>query len=113
VRITDYNLLYTGSLLTQIALFVNRALHGVRQALPHSPRKRLYISQMVGETLSLNKSSVPHQKRSSSLPEDVTQTVIDFYHQDGISRQAPGMRDVHKSKCEVTGKKFEIQNVRV
>jgi hypothetical protein len=51
---------------------------------------------VVGETLSLNKPCGSRQKRSLSLSEDVKQTVIDFFHQYGISRQAPGMRDVHK-----------------
>jgi hypothetical protein len=61
--------------------------------LPHSPHKRQYVKQKVVQVLSGK-----HVKRYSSRgPPKISPTVItavqNFYNDDAISRQAPGMRE--------------------
>jgi hypothetical protein len=79
---------------------VNRVLTDINKSIPHSPRKRAYVKNVVGERL-LGTSTSADKSRASPLPVDVLEKVEKFYLCDEISQMFPGQRDFIKinSQC--------------
>ncbi|KAJ8891658.1 hypothetical protein PR048_004186 [Dryococelus australis] len=74
----------------------------VRKTLPHSPGKKTAII-----SVNLVFNSTPQNTRTGprKLTEDCIQSVLNFYHNDEISRQAPGKTDVKSVKDPNMGKR--------
>ena len=81
----------------------------VKQALPHSPRKRrAVISKLAKSADGTSPSSTNvHKTGNKQLPE----STVNFFLLDSISQQAPGWKDYVSLRSE--GKKMKLQKCHI
>ncbi|KAJ8870433.1 hypothetical protein PR048_029455 [Dryococelus australis] len=92
---------------------LRKAVKTARKTLPHSPgKKTAVLKQLIKENFKDNIcqslfNSTPQSTRTGprKLTEDCIESVLNFYHNNEISRQAPGKADVKSVKDPNTGKR--------
>lgn len=90
---------------------MGKAVKRVKERLPNSPRKLLFVAEKIAALAGnqlLTSPTFHHAKRG--LTQDTKNIIKQFYLQDDISRQQPGMKDVRRVKDKVTGKKRTVIN---
>lgn len=90
---------------------LGKAVKRVKKTLPISPGKKVAVlKQLINENFDKNVCQSLFNLTQSrtgprKLTEECRQTVLDFFHNDEISRQAPGKADVKSVKDPRTGKR--------
>lgn len=94
---------------------LGKAVNRVKRLLPCSPsKKKAVVKRLIDETFGpsiSNKLDLPLSKPHYEISEEVQNLVIEFYHKDSISRQAPGKRDC-KSMRDPKTKLKEKRQIR-
>ena len=78
---------------------LGKAISRVKQRLPRSPSKQRAIVHHLASSMGVNllPSSSPSKRETSSankVSQETVDKVVAFYNSDGVSRAAPGVRDV-------------------
>ena len=80
----------------------------MKQALPHSPKRRAVISKLAKSADGISPNRInAHKTGNKQLPESTIKCVQDFFLIDSISRQASGQKDYVSVRSE--GKKMKLQ----
>ena len=73
---------------------LGKALKRAHHSLPSSPRKKLFVVGKIVKSMGLDVSDSPtSSKCSSTITEETTSLVNDFYNNNDKSWQAPGRKD--------------------
>lgn len=91
---------------------LGKAVQRVKSVLPQSPsKKHAVVKRLIQENFGpeISNSIFKTKKSGSRQILKESRSVIEFYNNDEISRQAPGKRDVKSVKDPVTGKRGLIQ----
>jgi hypothetical protein len=96
---------------------LGKAMSRMKKNLPSSPRKRSavvkYLVQQYSPELVIQKSA--KHVRSDAITPATTKLVIEYYMSDGISSQAPGMKDysIVRDPSDGTKTKFQRRYLQV
>lgn len=72
---------------------IGKAVSRARKSLPHSPRKHALVVQKLAIQYSPAMPCKTKRSSSAGIDEKITETVESFYTTEGISSQAPGLKE--------------------